>query len=84
MNNDIMAAGSKERPPMLAPRSYAQWKSWFMRYVDTKPNKELLKQTIYNGPYIMTKITHPETLEDGDRPRVPSYTERKTYANSKP
>ncbi|GJW12370.1 hypothetical protein Tco_1578197 [Tanacetum coccineum] len=67
MHNDIIAAGSKERPPMLAPDSYAQWKSRFMRYVDTKPNRELLKKTIYEGPYIMTKITHPETPKDGDR-----------------
>ncbi|GKC99496.1 hypothetical protein Tco_1169771 [Tanacetum coccineum] len=67
--NDIMADGSKERPPMLAPGSYAQWKSWFMRYVDTKPNKELLIKTIYEGPYVMTKITHPDTLEDCDIPR---------------
>ncbi|GJU22857.1 hypothetical protein Tco_1156199 [Tanacetum coccineum] len=47
MHNDIMAAGSKERPPMLALGSYAQWKSRFMRYVDTKPNRELLKKSIY-------------------------------------
>ncbi|GJU38539.1 hypothetical protein Tco_1191496 [Tanacetum coccineum] len=67
MHNDIMVAGSKERPPMLASGSCAQWKSQFMIYVDTKPNRELLKQTIYKGPYIMTEITHPETPEDGDR-----------------
>ncbi|GKB16010.1 hypothetical protein Tco_0849933, partial [Tanacetum coccineum] len=53
MHNDIMAAGSKERPPMLAPSSYAQWKSRFMRYVDTKPNRELLNKTIYEGPLKM-------------------------------
>ncbi|GJX53523.1 hypothetical protein Tco_0281892 [Tanacetum coccineum] len=82
MHNDIMAAGSKERPPMLAPGSYAQYKSRFMRYVDTKPNRELPKKIIYKGPYIMTKITHPEIPEDGDRPREPGYTEKKTYANT--
>ncbi|GJT43381.1 hypothetical protein Tco_0952096 [Tanacetum coccineum] len=54
---------------MLAPGSYAQWKSRFMRYVDTKPNRELLKKIIYEGPYIMTEITNQETSEDGDRPR---------------
>ncbi|GJX03358.1 hypothetical protein Tco_0189274 [Tanacetum coccineum] len=84
MHNEIMAAGSKERPPTLTPGSYAHWKLRFMRYVDTKPNRELLKKTIYEGPYIMTEITHPETPEDGDRPRVPSYTEKETYANAKP
>ncbi|GJX77132.1 hypothetical protein Tco_0323943 [Tanacetum coccineum] len=69
---------------MLSPGSYAQWKSRFMRYVDTKPNRELLKKTIYEGPYIMTGITLLETPEDGDRPRVPGYTKKETYANTGP
>ncbi|GKA77074.1 hypothetical protein Tco_0783535 [Tanacetum coccineum] len=38
MHNNIMAAGSRDRPPMLATGRYAQWQSPFMRYVDTKPN----------------------------------------------
>ncbi|GKD74239.1 hypothetical protein Tco_1332521 [Tanacetum coccineum] len=38
MHNNIMAAGSRDRPPMLATGRYAQWQSRFMRYVDTKPN----------------------------------------------
>ncbi|GKB60456.1 hypothetical protein Tco_0916642 [Tanacetum coccineum] len=38
MHKNIMAAGSRDRPPMLATGRYAQWKSRFMRYVDTKPN----------------------------------------------
>ncbi|GJZ55139.1 hypothetical protein Tco_0610332 [Tanacetum coccineum] len=44
MHNDIMAADSKERPPMLTP----------------------------------------ETPDDGDRLRVPGYTEKETYANTGP
>ncbi|GKA30079.1 hypothetical protein Tco_0716324 [Tanacetum coccineum] len=84
MHNDIIAAGSKERPPMLAPDSYAQWKSRFMRYVDTKPNRELIKKTINEGPYIMTEITHPEILEDGDRARVPCYIQKENYDNTAP
>nr|GEW74590.1 hypothetical protein [Tanacetum cinerariifolium] len=43
MHNDIMVAGYKERPPMLATGRYAQWQSRFMRYVDTKPNMKELK-----------------------------------------
>ncbi|GJU79931.1 hypothetical protein Tco_1282296 [Tanacetum coccineum] len=64
MHNDIMPAGSKERLPMLTSGSYAQWKSRFMRYVDTKPNKDLLKKTIYDGRYIMTEISHPKIPKD--------------------
>ncbi|GJS34612.1 hypothetical protein Tco_0532994 [Tanacetum coccineum] len=38
MHNNIMAAGSKDRPPMLGPGRYSQWRSHFLRYIDTKPN----------------------------------------------
>ncbi|GKC43954.1 integrase, catalytic region, zinc finger, CCHC-type containing protein [Tanacetum coccineum] len=46
MHNNIMAAGSRDRPPMLAPGRYAQWRSRFMRYIDTKDNGEALKKCI--------------------------------------
>ncbi|GJX70076.1 integrase, catalytic region, zinc finger, CCHC-type containing protein [Tanacetum coccineum] len=32
MHNNIMAAGSRDRPPMLA--------TWFLRYIDTRPNAD--------------------------------------------
>ncbi|GJT22675.1 retrovirus-related pol polyprotein from transposon TNT 1-94 [Tanacetum coccineum] len=38
MHNNIMAAGSRDRPPMLATGRYAQWRSRFLRYIDTRPN----------------------------------------------
>nr|GEY32191.1 hypothetical protein [Tanacetum cinerariifolium] len=38
MHNNIMAAGSRDHPPMLAPGRYSQWRSRFLRYVDTRPN----------------------------------------------
>nr|GEY06433.1 hypothetical protein [Tanacetum cinerariifolium] len=37
MHNNIMAAGSRDRPPMLAPGQYPQWRSRFLRY-DVKKN----------------------------------------------
>ncbi|GJX72805.1 hypothetical protein Tco_0311400 [Tanacetum coccineum] len=30
MHNNIMAAGSKDRPPMLGPGRYSQWRSHFL------------------------------------------------------
>ncbi|GKB69465.1 hypothetical protein Tco_0930877 [Tanacetum coccineum] len=30
-----MAAGSKDRPPMLGPGRYSQWRSHFLRYIDS-------------------------------------------------
>ncbi|GJY28524.1 hypothetical protein Tco_0404291 [Tanacetum coccineum] len=38
MHNNIMAAGSKDRPPMLGPGRYLQMRSRFLWYIDTKPN----------------------------------------------
>nr|GEV62235.1 hypothetical protein [Tanacetum cinerariifolium] len=40
MHNNIMAAGSRDRLPMLATGRYAQWQSRFIIYVDTKPNDD--------------------------------------------
>ncbi|GJW08567.1 hypothetical protein Tco_1570990 [Tanacetum coccineum] len=51
LHNAIMEAGGKDRPPMLAPGNYVQWKSRFMRYIDTKPNNELIQYCLQNLPY---------------------------------
>ncbi|GJX54533.1 ribonuclease H-like domain-containing protein [Tanacetum coccineum] len=48
MHNNIMAAGSKERPPMLGPGRYSQWHSRFLRYLDTKSNGEYLRKCIFD------------------------------------
>nr|GEW18712.1 hypothetical protein [Tanacetum cinerariifolium] len=47
LHNAIMEADSKDRPPMLAPGNYVQWKFRIKRYIDTKPNHEL--QIILTG-----------------------------------
>ncbi|GJX50696.1 hypothetical protein Tco_0277541 [Tanacetum coccineum] len=52
LHNAIMEAGSKDRPPMLAPGNYVQWKSRIKRYIDTKPNRELIHYSLQNPPYI--------------------------------
>nr|GFA98187.1 hypothetical protein [Tanacetum cinerariifolium]GFA98208.1 hypothetical protein [Tanacetum cinerariifolium]GFB09153.1 hypothetical protein [Tanacetum cinerariifolium] len=51
LHNDIMKAGSKDRLPMLAPGNYIQWKSRIKRYIDTKPNHELIHYCLTNPPY---------------------------------
>nr|GEV85692.1 Gag-Pol polyprotein [Tanacetum cinerariifolium] len=51
LHNDIMEAGSKDRLPMLAPGNYVQWKSRIKRYIDTKPNHELIHYCLQNPPY---------------------------------
>nr|GEY57803.1 hypothetical protein [Tanacetum cinerariifolium] len=51
LHNSIMEAGGKDRPPMLAPGNYVQWKSRIKRYIDTKPNHELIYYCLKNPPY---------------------------------
>nr|GEX46311.1 hypothetical protein [Tanacetum cinerariifolium] len=49
-----MEAGGKDCPPMLAPCNYVQWKSRIKRYIDTKPNYELIHYCFKNPPYKFT------------------------------
>nr|GEW64411.1 ribonuclease H-like domain-containing protein [Tanacetum cinerariifolium] len=51
LHNAIVEAGSKDRLPMLAPGNYVQWKSRIKRYIDTKPNHELIYYCLENPPY---------------------------------
>nr|GEY48322.1 hypothetical protein [Tanacetum cinerariifolium] len=57
MHNDIMAAGSRDHPPMLATGRYAQWQSSFLRYINTRPNGDSLRKCILEGPYQPTIVT---------------------------
>ncbi|GJX01970.1 hypothetical protein Tco_0185883 [Tanacetum coccineum] len=54
MHNNIMAAGSKDRPPMLGPGRYSQWRSRFLRYLDTKSNGEYLRKCIFEDEIYST------------------------------
>nr|GEX14650.1 reverse transcriptase domain-containing protein [Tanacetum cinerariifolium] len=54
LHNAIMEAGGKDRPPMLAPGNYIQWKSRIKRYIETKPNHELIHYYLKNPPYKFT------------------------------
>nr|GEX38818.1 hypothetical protein [Tanacetum cinerariifolium] len=51
LHNAIMEAGGKDHPPMLSPNNYIPWKSRIKRYIDTKPNHELIHYCLYNPPY---------------------------------
>ncbi|GJW88183.1 hypothetical protein Tco_0163523 [Tanacetum coccineum] len=56
MNNNIMAAGSRDHPLMLATGRYAQWQSCFLRYIDTRPNGDALWKCILEGSYQPTTV----------------------------
>ncbi|GJR33381.1 hypothetical protein Tco_1109613 [Tanacetum coccineum] len=50
MHNNIMEAGSRDRPPMLATGRYAQWQR-FLRYIDTRPNGDAFRKCILEEHY---------------------------------
>nr|GEW49830.1 ribonuclease H-like domain-containing protein [Tanacetum cinerariifolium] len=74
MHNNIMAAGSRDRPPMLALGRYPQWHSWFLRYVDTRPNGEALRKCILSGPYKPTTILVHAVEATDNSPAVAEHT----------
>nr|GEW91224.1 hypothetical protein [Tanacetum cinerariifolium] len=54
LHNAIMEDGGKDRLPMLALGNYVQWKSRIKRYIDTKPNHELIHYCLKNPLYKYT------------------------------
>ncbi|GJS21138.1 hypothetical protein Tco_0449770 [Tanacetum coccineum] len=84
MHNNIMAAGSRDRQLMLAPRRYAQWQSRFMRYIDTSLNGDALRKCILQGPYKLSTIIIPAQLATNDSPAVLERTLVETYLNISP
>ncbi|GKC24911.1 hypothetical protein Tco_1027061 [Tanacetum coccineum] len=81
MHNNIMVAGSRDRPPMLAPERYSQWQSRFLRYIDTRPNGDALRKCLLEGPYQPTIVTIPAMPAIGDNPAIPKRTAVETILN---
>nr|GEV80305.1 hypothetical protein [Tanacetum cinerariifolium] len=75
-----MEAGSKDRPPMLAPGNYVQWKSRIKRYIDTKPNHELIYYCLTNPPYKLGWIDKEILISEGS-PITRTERFQETYKN---
>ncbi|GJS45311.1 retrovirus-related pol polyprotein from transposon TNT 1-94 [Tanacetum coccineum] len=58
-HQDIYAAGSKNRPPMLNKENYVPWSSRLLRYAKSRPNGKLIYNSIMNGPYVRRMIPKP-------------------------
>nr|GEY98699.1 hypothetical protein [Tanacetum cinerariifolium] len=56
---DIYAAGSESRPPMLNKENYVPWSSRLLRYAKSRPNRKLIYNSIINGPYVRRMIPEP-------------------------
>ncbi|GKB86842.1 hypothetical protein Tco_0959114 [Tanacetum coccineum] len=84
MHNNIMAAGSRDRPPMLATGRYAKWQSRFLRYIDTRPNADTMRKCILEGPYTPSTIIIPAVPATDDSLEVPERTAIETILNMSP
>nr|GEY87107.1 hypothetical protein [Tanacetum cinerariifolium] len=65
LHNAIMEAGGKDRPSMLALGIYVQWRSRIKRYIDTKPNHELIHYCLKNPPYKFTWADKEVPITEG-------------------
>nr|GEU46115.1 hypothetical protein [Tanacetum cinerariifolium] len=80
LHNAIMEAGGKDCLPMLAPGYYVQWKSIFKRYINTKPNHELIHYCLKNPPYKFTWADKQVLISEGS-PVTTTETYMETYKN---
>nr|GEZ21903.1 hypothetical protein [Tanacetum cinerariifolium] len=76
----ILVSDSKDRLPMLAPGNYVQWKSRINRYIDTKPNHELIHYCLKNPPYELGWIDKEIRISKGS-PITRSERFQETYKN---
>ncbi|GKE91104.1 hypothetical protein Tco_1572199 [Tanacetum coccineum] len=81
MHNNIMAAGSKDRSPMLGPGRYSQWRSHFLRYIDTKPNGKGLRKSILPGPYVPSTVLVQVVAATEGNPAIQQHTIIETILN---
>nr|GFA58865.1 hypothetical protein [Tanacetum cinerariifolium] len=72
MHNNIMAAGSRDRSPIK--RRCPQWRSRFLRCVDTRPNGDALRKCILSGPYKPTIVLVQAVAATDDSPAIPEHT----------
>nr|GEU67247.1 copia protein [Tanacetum cinerariifolium] len=56
---DIYAADSENRPPMLNKDNYVPWSSRIIRYARSRPNGKMIVVFIENGPYVRRMIANP-------------------------
>nr|GEU34134.1 retrovirus-related Pol polyprotein from transposon TNT 1-94 [Tanacetum cinerariifolium] len=84
MHNNIMAPGSRDRPPMLATGRYPQWLSRFLRYIDIRPNGDALRKCIFSGPYKPTTVLVQAVAATDDSSAIPEHTTVETPMNMSP
>nr|GFA99766.1 hypothetical protein [Tanacetum cinerariifolium] len=67
---------------MLAPGNYVQWKSIIKKYIDTKPNQELIHYCLTNPPYELGR-KEKVVLDSEGNPTTSTERVFETYKNVK-
>nr|GEX12790.1 hypothetical protein [Tanacetum cinerariifolium] len=76
-----MVAGSRDRSPMLATGRYAQWKSRFLRYIDTRPTGDTSRKCSLKGLYTPFTVIIPAVPATYNALVVPEQTTVETILN---
>nr|GEV08035.1 ribonuclease H-like domain-containing protein [Tanacetum cinerariifolium] len=63
---------------------YPQWRSRFLRYIDTRPNGKALRKCILSGPYKPTTILVQAVEATDDSSAIPEHTTVETPMNMSP
>ncbi|GKB21406.1 hypothetical protein Tco_0855329 [Tanacetum coccineum] len=69
---------------MLGPGRYSQWRSRFLRYIDTKPNGEGLRKSILSGPYVPSTVLVQAVAATEGNPTIQQHTTIETVLNMTP
>nr|GEU50619.1 hypothetical protein [Tanacetum cinerariifolium] len=83
-NGGKWCSGSRDRPSMLATGQYPQWRSRFLRYIDTRPNGDALRKCILSGPYKPTTVLVQAVAATDDSQAIPENTIVETPMNMSP
>nr|GEZ69233.1 hypothetical protein [Tanacetum cinerariifolium] len=81
---DLSSKALRDRPPMLVIGRYPQWRSRFLRYIDTRPYGDALKKCILMGPYKPTTVLIQAVAAIDDSLAIPKYTTIETPMNMSP
>ncbi|GJS02278.1 hypothetical protein Tco_0318786 [Tanacetum coccineum] len=71
MAENVITAGAENRSSMLEKGMHESWKSRIMLYIEGKENREMLTDSINNGPFkLKEETTIPEGVPEHKRPQT--------------
>ncbi|GJU73564.1 retrovirus-related pol polyprotein from transposon TNT 1-94 [Tanacetum coccineum] len=83
LSPDVSDAGLLSEKVVASRKNgrYSQWRSRFLRYIDTKRNGEYLRKCIFEGPYKLTSVVIEAVAATVNSREVPEHDEAETVHN---